>query len=249
MQVAHPVVASGVADHSDYQKDPWARLVRTIDALTTVVYAPAGQASAEGRRLIRLHQGITGLDEHGDPYRALDPEAYGWVHATLFETAVTMCRHFADPLSDGDTRRFYDEWRHLGRIYGLPAGTLPEDLDGFWNYYDDMVNTRLRDTKVAAELITSIRNVPPPSGMPLRGAMREPVWRALWAAPAHLAQVATVGTLPPVLRQRLGLRWTATDARVLRALGAAARRAGAAAPRRLRYFPIASNAWAASGGE
>ena len=34
LQVAHPLVAAGVADHSDYRSDPWGRLVRTLETMS-----------------------------------------------------------------------------------------------------------------------------------------------------------------------------------------------------------------------
>jgi uncharacterized protein (DUF2236 family) len=37
MQVAHPKVAAGVAQHSDFQKDPFARLHRTMAAMWSIV--------------------------------------------------------------------------------------------------------------------------------------------------------------------------------------------------------------------
>src|SRR5919197_1242574 len=41
MQVAHPLVAAGVAEHSDYRENPWARLFRTLDVTTRIVFGDA----------------------------------------------------------------------------------------------------------------------------------------------------------------------------------------------------------------
>ncbi len=55
LQVSHPVVGAGVADHSDLGAEPWPRLIRTLLPLTTVVYGGQEAATAEGRRLIQVH--------------------------------------------------------------------------------------------------------------------------------------------------------------------------------------------------
>ena len=41
LQVAHPLVAAGVADHSNYREDPWGRLYRTLDLTTKIVFGSA----------------------------------------------------------------------------------------------------------------------------------------------------------------------------------------------------------------
>jgi uncharacterized protein (DUF2236 family) len=35
LQVAHPLVGAGVAEHSNYREDPWGRLYRTLDLTTS----------------------------------------------------------------------------------------------------------------------------------------------------------------------------------------------------------------------
>jgi uncharacterized protein (DUF2236 family) len=51
--------------------------------------------------------------------------------------------------------------------------------------------------------------------------------------------LATVGTLPALVRERLGIGWSALDEYRLRALAAAVRSAFAAMPAQWRYMPIA----------
>ena len=44
LQVAHPLVAAGVAQHSNYRKDPWGRLFRTLDRTTAIVFGDSDDA-------------------------------------------------------------------------------------------------------------------------------------------------------------------------------------------------------------
>src|SRR5215471_16837379 len=60
LQLAHPSVAAGVADHSDFRTDPWRRLQGTLDSYLRIVYGTATAARAEIRRLNELHRAITG---------------------------------------------------------------------------------------------------------------------------------------------------------------------------------------------
>ncbi len=51
LQVAHPLVAAGVAQHSRYREDPWGRLYRTLDLTTRMVFGRDRSVKLEGRRL------------------------------------------------------------------------------------------------------------------------------------------------------------------------------------------------------
>jgi uncharacterized protein (DUF2236 family) len=48
LQVAHPLVAVGVAEHSDYHRDLWSRLGRTLRALYLIAFGTKAEAEAAG---------------------------------------------------------------------------------------------------------------------------------------------------------------------------------------------------------
>ncbi len=60
LQLAHPAVAAGVDEHSDFRTDPWRRLDGTLRSYLRIIYGSTGAARAEIRRLNGLHRGITG---------------------------------------------------------------------------------------------------------------------------------------------------------------------------------------------
>src|SRR5206468_2892793 len=78
MQLAHPAVAQGVADHSGFEADPFARLRGTLDAMTTIVYGTKEQAAQVAAQVKAIHRRV-----RGDGYYANDPALLLWVHATL----------------------------------------------------------------------------------------------------------------------------------------------------------------------
>src|SRR5205814_1976062 len=45
LQVAHPLVAAGVAQHSDYHRDLWRRLARTLQALSLMTLGTKTEAA------------------------------------------------------------------------------------------------------------------------------------------------------------------------------------------------------------
>ena len=239
LQVAHPTVGAGVIQHSDFRADPWGRFNRTLDSLMTQVYGGA-DAAAESLRLRELHRTINGIDDQGRPYRALDPEAYWWVHATIFETVLADHARFGRPLALSEQVRFYDEWKALGRLLGVPPAQMPGDLAGFWSYYEAMLSERLEDNEAIRDVLDALggNGTPPPPGWLGPDAAWLPVRTVL----GFILFRVSVGTLPPVLRQRLSLPWTATDERALSALAAFARAAVPAIPVRWRYHPVAARA-------
>ena len=90
LQVAHPLVAAGVAEHSNYQRHLWTRLMRTLRALYLITYGTREEADAVGKTVRAVHARVRGETAvelgrfpAGTPYSASDPELMLWVHATL----------------------------------------------------------------------------------------------------------------------------------------------------------------------
>src|SRR5919201_6042877 len=65
LQVAHPTVAAGVREHSNYADDPWGRLLRTLDHTNLVLYGGPEAAVAAARELRRRHERIRGTTPEG----------------------------------------------------------------------------------------------------------------------------------------------------------------------------------------
>jgi uncharacterized protein (DUF2236 family) len=239
LQTMHPVVGAGVRDFSTFKTDPWGRLDRTLASLQLQLFGGIG-AVAEASRLRELHRSIRGVGFHGEQYRALNPDAYAWVHLSNFDTLLSFHRWFARPLSGGEQQRLYDEWRQAGRVLGIREAQMPGDLSAFRSYVSDMVATTLSDNATARELLVSLRldEIGPP---PWR-YFPEPLWRALRPLGRTLLYDTTVGTLPAGVRHRLGLSWTGPDQRRLRALAVLVRAGSAPVPDRLMQYPLGAQA-------
>ena len=134
LQLAHPAVAAGVADHSDFRTDPWRRLAGTLRSYLTIVYGTTAAARAEIRRLNALHRGIT-----GPGYSARDPDLSLWVHATLVESTIAVYDAWLEPLPTARRAAYYAETRPIGRAFGVPETSLPADLAAFERYVAEML--------------------------------------------------------------------------------------------------------------
>src|ERR687891_640349 len=98
LQVAHPKVAAGVAQHSNYREAPWRRLYRTIEVTTRIVFGDERQSAQAAAGLRRRHQRVEGADDRGEPYRASDPELLMWVHATLIDSSLLIYHRYVRPM-------------------------------------------------------------------------------------------------------------------------------------------------------
>ena len=229
LQVAHPVVGAGVRDYSDFEERPWNRLLRTIDYVTVLVYGGA-DAVAMGRRLRAVHKGFKGTREDGQPYYALEPEAYAWVHATLLETYVAGHEHFGRPMRPDHKERFYREYRGLGRLIGVREKDLPETWKDFRSYFDDTCATELTRT-VSVDRVLNATQGEVPAPLPM---MPEALWRAIRVPASRAMWLGGVGMLAPELRDRFGINWTHRDERQFNALGRTTRALTPVLPKPLR---------------
>jgi uncharacterized protein (DUF2236 family) len=146
MQIAHPLVAEGVEQHSRFRTRPRARLEGTLHSYMRIVFGSPSVGGAEIDRLNHLHEHIRGLVR--DPtaaslghesYAARDPELALWVHATLIDSTIVAYDAWIEPLAPERTARFYRETLPVGRAFGIPESLLPPDLDSFNRYVARML--------------------------------------------------------------------------------------------------------------
>jgi uncharacterized protein (DUF2236 family) len=229
LQLGHPTIASGVRDHSSFERDLYGRLARTLDYLRLLIYG--GQDAVEVAARVRaMHRTIKGVNPDGSRYHALEPVAYAWVQATLIKSVVVAADWFIDPISPRERERFYGEWLGLSRLLGVRPGDLPESWAGFETYFGDTVAT-LEHTDTADVYLRLLRRPAQPGAVP---ASLAPLWRVARVPMAYPAALASVGLLPPAQRERLGLGWTRSQQAQLRALGAGLRSLTPLLPERVR---------------
>jgi uncharacterized protein (DUF2236 family) len=225
MQIAHPLIAAGVADHRDPERVPWDRLWGTLDAVLTIVFGDDEQVSAVGDRIASIHRRVVG-EREGRRYRALDHELLAWVHATLVDSAIVTWGRFVGPMHSLTRARYYEEMKAFAGVFGLPQDALPADLGAFDRYLAAVVPS-LDVTPEARRLAFDVLDPPAPP------AMRPAV---------AFHRLATVGLLPPELRHGFGLSWSAAQERSFSVLAGLLRGALPLLPERVRRWPHAVSA-------
>jgi uncharacterized protein (DUF2236 family) len=237
LQIAHPLVAEGVDQHSDFRADPWRRLVGTLRSYFTIVYATTSVARAEIARLNRLHRRVVGPVR--DPaavvatgaisYSGRDPVLALWVHATLVDSTMVAYDALIEPLSEARRAAFYAETRPVAVAFGIPIERVPADLAAFDAYVAAMLapDGPVHPTPTARALAETVLH--PPMG-PLAawgpGRLAGPLGTVLDAVPSRLVDWTTwpaVGLLPPGLRAEFGIPWDARRALVAGWLSAGVR--------------------------
>ncbi len=228
MQLAHPAVAAGVAEHSDFRADPFGRLRRTLVASYDLVFGSAGRAERSIRRINAVHGTVRGtVPETGTAYDALDPRLLLWVHATLVDTAARVYDRFVQPLSVEEQDSFHREAASVAPRLGIPAEIIPSGMGELRAEMARLIERgQVRVTPTARSLAPSVLY---PTRFPPRLA-----WDAL-----HLISFSV---LPDPIRRGYGIAWSPARQRGMDRLAAASRRVLPLLPPPLRYVPQARSA-------
>jgi uncharacterized protein (DUF2236 family) len=217
MQIAHPLVAKGVAEHSDFERDPFGRLVATLNTMTAVVFGNVEQSQRAVASMQAVHGRVV-----GDGYSANDPELLQWVYATLIDTALDVHTRFLRPLGTAEAEQSYEQSLLVAEILGVPSSLQPPTLARFHQYMDHMVDT-LAVGDDARRLAQSVLR---PNVTPALSPVVQPVLFA--------SRQLTAGLLPEPLREGFGLSWDDGRQRALEALQAWSRRTLPLVPTSLR---------------
>jgi uncharacterized protein (DUF2236 family) len=200
MQIAHPLIAAAVADHSDFENDPFGRLRRTVETMLALTFGDEDLARAAFRRVDAIHSRVQGRlsqaargFEAGAPYDAHDPELLFWVHATLVDTAMLVYRRYVGRLLAGEEEQYYQETKAIARLFSVPDSLIPDRLGDFRAYVNRMVECGPVAVSATGRRLAENIFYPPVPLMP------SAVFRAI--------NLVTIGLLPPTLREQFGLRW------------------------------------------
>lgn len=196
LQLAHPAVARGVADHSDFKRNPFRRLQGTLEAMVAIVYGSEDVAAGVGERVRFIHDHVV-----GPGYRANDVDNLLWVHATLVDTVFVSHAAFVGPLERREREEYYADMCRVAEVFGVPRQAQPPGVDAFDDYMSSTVQ-RLEVSPTGRDLGRYIvrPHLPWRLHRPLRPALA-------------LHGVFTTGLTPAPLREQFGLRWDRVDQR------------------------------------
>lgn len=181
LQLAHPVVARGVAENSSFARDPLRRLRHTLAYVYAVQLGHPRQQAMAAQRVGSAHARVPG---------ARDPGPQLWVAATLAHTGVQVHELLHGPLPAELAAEIHAASGELGMSLQLPRDAWPADraaFDRYWNATLPTLEVGDDARAVAAELL----------------AARAAPWWLRLALPA--AREFTAVLLPPQLRAAYGL--------------------------------------------
>jgi len=202
LQALHPRAMAAVAQNSNYQADPWGRLIRTATYVATIIYGTTGEAESAGRRVAALHARMRGRDPFtGQEFRVDDPDLLRWVHITEVESFLSTAQRAGLGLTPTEADTYYSEQRRAAALVGLDPDTVPATVAEVADYYRD-VRPVLRLTAPAAATAVFLTAPPAPRKISL------PLRLGLTLGPPRWAYLGIAGTafglLPPWARRMYG---------------------------------------------
>jgi uncharacterized protein (DUF2236 family) len=136
MQAAHPLAVSGLLAHSTAIDEPYDRLARTAETMSTIGWGTREEADRVTRRVRAMHRRVRGEIREpvgpypaGTPYRAADPELLMWVLFTLVDSSLTVYGMYVRSLDEEEKAAYWDDHRVVGGLFGLRGRDMPDTLD------------------------------------------------------------------------------------------------------------------------
>lgn len=218
LQVAHPMVGRGVAEHSRFHEDPLARLRGTLHYVYGITFGTQEEADWIAAAVTRRHRPVV-----GEGYSANDPHLQLWVAATLYETASQVYEMVCGPLPAEDREGYCRAARRMATALGCPADLWPSTVAEFEAYWAGEVGALVigdHAKQICADLMYS-------KALP---------WYLRAFMPVN--RLVTAGLLPPSVRDAYGMPWSRSRARRFRAVIGTARATYRFLPGVVRHLPM-----------
>jgi uncharacterized protein (DUF2236 family) len=201
LQLAHPMVAYAIDQHSRTRADVLGRFQRTFDNVFAMMFGELDEAFAAARRVHNVHSRIHGVISEavggfpsGTPYHANDASALRWVHATLVDTTLVIRERIDGALPLDVRDRYVLEMNRFGALFGIPRSLLPDGYPAHAAYMKRMIDSDQISVAPCAREMAAF----------LFGRGDLPDGRAQ-APVGWLAEAVTCELLPPHLVAQLGL--------------------------------------------
>jgi uncharacterized protein (DUF2236 family) len=207
MQMAHPLIAAGVAAHSSFRAGIVAaprRLHGTVRAMLALSFgdATARDAALVGIRAIhrRVHGTLSepvGRFPAGTRYSAEDPDLVWWVHLTLLDSIVRFYEQAVGPLTPDER----DAYCRESAWVAVALGARPEDVPRAWTDAQRAV-----DATIASGVLAVGRD----GHAIARAVLSPPLAGLAWPITRH-TRTLTIGSLPSAIAEAYGLHETSAS--------------------------------------
>ena len=239
LQLAHPLIAAGVAEHSTFRGSTaagFARLHQTIGAMLAITFGAHDerQRTLEGIRAIHRRvrgslRSAAGVFPAGTPYSAEDSLLLVWVHATLVESILLAYEQLIQPLTPADRDRYCADSADVAVELGARADAVPRSWAALRAHLD--------------EGYASGRIAVGPQALTLAGALVSPFESRLGnRLVSPVASLLAAGQLPPHIRAQYGFTWDCRRSRRYGRIITVLRLARRCSPSRLAVWKSARSA-------
>jgi uncharacterized protein (DUF2236 family) len=172
LQAVHPLAMAGVAEHSDFQEDPWGRLFRTAAYVKVTSFGTTKEATKAAAKVRGVHRRLAGIEpESGQAYRVDDPALLLWVHCCEVESFLTTTTRCGLRLSATEKDAYYAEQVRSAELIG--AAAAPDSVSAMADYFAT-VRPELRMTEAARKTARFVLFPPMPTKALLTPA--RPAW-------------------------------------------------------------------------
>ena len=215
MQAAHPVAVKGLLAHSSALEEPYDRLARTAEVMSTIGFGSREDADAVTARVREMHRRAN-VDK---------PDLLLWVLFTLVDSGIVVYRMYVRGMSDEEQAAYWEDYKVVGELFGLTRAQMPDTLADFREYRREMLEggtltvsdwarTRAREivleppVPIVAQPLVELVNFITISLLPgeirrqygFRAIPPAPLRRALVAGGAEYVKRAVIPFLPDRLR-------------------------------------------------
>lgn len=227
LQIAHPRIAQGVYDHSNFRVDILGRLRRTLEDTNRIVFGRVSEAEDVKTRLAAVHSKVRGTVPPGikgpHAYSASEQDLLFWVLATLINAAVSGYEFIYGELPLARKEAFYRDMCRFGTYFSVDESLPPKGWIAFESYYDGMVESDLLGSHaICRELARAVVYPEDSAAARLLG----------WGI-----DFLPIETLPPKIRKRLGLPSTISTRLRMRLSRGLLPKLFPILPYRLRFYP------------
>ena len=146
MQAAHPVAFAGFFAHTGALDEPYDRLARTAQVMNTIGWGTREDADRATARVRAMHRRVRGeLAEPvgpfpaGTPYAADDPALLLWILACIVDSALVVYQKYVRRLSSGEREAYWQDYKQIGRLFGLRDAEMPDSAEDFDAYMRGML--------------------------------------------------------------------------------------------------------------
>jgi uncharacterized protein (DUF2236 family) len=213
MQAAHPLAVSGLLAHSTAVDEPYDRLARTAEVMSTIGFGSRADADRMTRRVRAMHRQVRGTlkravgpYEAGTPYRADDPELLMWVLFSLVDSGLVVYRTYVGSLTREEEAAYWEDYKVVGRLFGLRAGDMPRTLADLDDYRRSMLEgDRLHVSDWSRERARAIV-LEPPVPLLARGLVETVNFITITLLPDRIRDEYGFAPLPPAFARRAMVR-------------------------------------------